>query len=334
MYFASSHPCLPHVGPFKPQLTSCDPIRNFGWNVRKIFPGLPAVATKGQTLVVKVNDKLNLDGLFLGANNSFNVGSETFIIQCPFGPGESYAFSFDCRCGSFCVFDWWHNTSTSGLAAYIATQVIPMSGESLVNANVLFRTSQIFTTSYSHNVDKDTRTSPHFGRQHAGAQVIEANSNLTFMPVGVTTWEINNISYIPRVMPTFVKVLAGDTKPDDFNVTEDMFIFAQNKIIYVTIIDQPSRCQRHRTNDLVVWIRTDKLVASLSSANRFVTFNPPCSDSRNKRATHPSRVAFQVGCGPRQNTDNAELKTVDPSSIKPSSLRLTLRRGGVENSAP
>ncbi|KAF8187297.1 hypothetical protein K438DRAFT_1972926 [Mycena galopus ATCC 62051] len=57
-----------------------------------------------------------------------------------------------------------------------------------------------------------------------------------FMPVGVTTWEINSISYIPLVVPTLV-ILASDTQPDDFYVTNNTFIFPQNKTIHVTIIE-------------------------------------------------------------------------------------------------
>ncbi|KAJ7041325.1 Cu-oxidase-domain-containing protein [Mycena alexandri] len=150
------------------------------------FPGPPIVATKGQTLVVKVNNKLtdntmrrsttmNFDGVFIDSDNVFNEGSP-FVTTCPFGPGESYTYTLPLgdQTGTFwyhsqlsvqyadglrgtlivydpddplahlydvddastvlTVADWWHNTSTSGLAGYIATQIIPVSDSGLFNA--------------------------------------------------------------------------------------------------------------------------------------------------------------------------------------------------------
>ncbi|KAJ7132445.1 laccase subfamily 2 [Mycena epipterygia] len=150
------------------------------------FPGPPIVATKGQTLVVKVNNKLtndtmrlstsiNFDGVFIDSDNIFNEGSP-FVTTCPFGPGESYTYTLPLgdQTGSFwyhsqlsvqyadglrgtliiydpndplahlydiddastvlTVADWWHNTSTSALASYLATQIIPVSDSGLFNA--------------------------------------------------------------------------------------------------------------------------------------------------------------------------------------------------------
>ncbi|KAJ7772303.1 Cu-oxidase-domain-containing protein [Mycena metata] len=81
------------------------------------FPGPPIVATKGQTLVVKVNNKLtdntmrrsttiNFDGVFIDADNVFNDGSP-FVTQCPFGPGESYTYTLPLgeQTGTF----WYHS---------------------------------------------------------------------------------------------------------------------------------------------------------------------------------------------------------------------------------
>jgi iron transport multicopper oxidase len=167
-------------GPVSP-----DGFERIGVLANGTFPGPPIVATKGQTLVVKVNNKLtndtmrlstaiNFDGIFIDSDNVFNDGSP-FVTQCPFGPGESYTYTLPLgdQTGSFwyhsqlsvqyadglrgtlviydpedplahlydvddastilTVADWWHNTSTSGLAAYIATQIIPVSDDGLVN---------------------------------------------------------------------------------------------------------------------------------------------------------------------------------------------------------
>ncbi|KAJ6480928.1 Cu-oxidase-domain-containing protein [Mycena sanguinolenta] len=155
------------------------------------FPGPPIVATKGQTLVVKVNNKLtndtmrlstaiNFDGVFIDTDNNFNDGSP-FVTQCPFGPGESYTYTLPLgeQTGTFwyhsqlsvqyadglrgtlviydpedplqhlydvddastvlTVADWWHNTSTSGLANYLVTQIIPVSDDGLVNGKGRFQ---------------------------------------------------------------------------------------------------------------------------------------------------------------------------------------------------
>ncbi|KAF8187933.1 Cu-oxidase-domain-containing protein [Mycena galopus ATCC 62051] len=146
------------------------------------FPGPPIVATKGQTLVVKVNNKLtndtmrlstsiDFDGVFIDSDNVFTTGSP-FVTTCPFGPGESYTYTLPLgnQTGSFCalsvqyidglrgtlviydpddplahlydiddastvltVADWWHNTSTSGLVSYLATQINPVADSGLFN---------------------------------------------------------------------------------------------------------------------------------------------------------------------------------------------------------
>ncbi|KAJ7893991.1 Cu-oxidase-domain-containing protein, partial [Mycena leptocephala] len=151
------------------------------------FPGPPIVATKGQTLVVTVNNKLtndtmrrstsiDFDGVFIDSDNIFNLGSP-FVTTCPFGPGESYTYSeFDIgnQTGSFwyhsalsvqyidglrgtlviygstkpikradiddasTVPDWWHNTSTSGLVSYLATQINPVADSGLFNGRGRF----------------------------------------------------------------------------------------------------------------------------------------------------------------------------------------------------
>ncbi|KAJ7482761.1 Cu-oxidase-domain-containing protein [Mycena latifolia] len=100
-----------------------------------VFPAPPIVATKGQTLVVKVNNKLtndtmrlstsiNFDGLFINSDNIFNEGTpfvtsvqalvyspeailSKFNSTCPFGPGESYTYTLPLgdQTGSF----WYHS---------------------------------------------------------------------------------------------------------------------------------------------------------------------------------------------------------------------------------
>ncbi|KAJ6530265.1 Cu-oxidase-domain-containing protein [Mycena capillaripes] len=168
-------------GPVQP-----DGLTRIGVLANGTFPGPPIVATKGQTLVVKVNNHLtndtmrlstsiNFDGVIIDSDNIFNEGSP-FVTTCPFGPGESYTYTLPLgnQTGSFwyhsqlsvqyadglrgtlviydpedplrhlydvddastilTLADWWHNTSTSALASYIATQIIPVSDTGLFNA--------------------------------------------------------------------------------------------------------------------------------------------------------------------------------------------------------
>ncbi|KAJ7066245.1 multicopper oxidase-domain-containing protein [Mycena amicta] len=150
------------------------------------FPGPVITATKGQTLVVEVNNKLtdgsmrlstsiDFDGVFTDTANVFNEGSP-FVTQCPIGPGASYTYTIPLanQTGTFwyhsqlslqyadglrapliiydphdplahlydvddastilTVADWWHNTSTSGLVSYFATQIVPVADSGLFNA--------------------------------------------------------------------------------------------------------------------------------------------------------------------------------------------------------
>ncbi|KAJ7324013.1 Cupredoxin [Mycena albidolilacea] len=149
------------------------------------FPGPVLTANKGDTLRVRVNNKLtdgsmrlstsiDFDGVFIDTDNIFNEGSP-FVTTCPFGPNTSYTYEFPLgnQTGSFwwysqlsvqyadglrgaviiydpkdplaklydvddestilTVADWWHNTSTEGLASYMATQIIPVSDSGLFN---------------------------------------------------------------------------------------------------------------------------------------------------------------------------------------------------------
>ncbi|KAJ7227816.1 Cu-oxidase-domain-containing protein [Mycena haematopus] len=384
------------------------------------FPGPPIVATKGQTLVVKVNNKLtddtmrrsttmNFDGVFIDSDNIFNEGSP-FVTTCPFGPGESYTYTLPLgdQTGSFwyhsqlsvqyadglrgtliiydpedplkhlydvddantvlTVADWWHNTSTSGLASYLATQIIPVSDSGLFNAkgryqggpeveyasvpvakglryrfrlinisaranfivsidnhtmtiietdgvatvpnevNILtiypgqrysFVTANQAVANYwinaiidsgnpAHNLNLNVTLSRgilHYegapnaeprtpmGMGPTGADAVVLNEwelvplepipapkpdfNLTFntfMPVGLTTWEINNISYIPPTVPTLIKVLEGKTQESDFNVTENTFIFPANKTIQVEIIDEADEGHPFHLHGMNFWV--------------------------------------------------------------------------------
>jgi hypothetical protein len=54
------------------------------------------------------------------------------------------------------------------------------------------------------------------------------------MPVNLTKWEINNVSYVPPHVPTLVKILNGASTDADFNVSENTFVFPANKVIQVT----------------------------------------------------------------------------------------------------
>ncbi|KAJ6535060.1 Cu-oxidase-domain-containing protein [Mycena capillaripes] len=81
------------------------------------FPGPIITATKGQTLVVHVNNKLtdhtmrlstsiDFDGVFIDTPNIFNEGSP-FVTTCPFGPGTSYTYTVPLgqQTGTF----WYHS---------------------------------------------------------------------------------------------------------------------------------------------------------------------------------------------------------------------------------
>ncbi|KAJ7854560.1 Cu-oxidase-domain-containing protein [Mycena olivaceomarginata] len=383
------------------------------------FPGAPIVATKGQTLVVKVNNKLtdntmrlstsiNFDGVFLDSDNIFNDGT-AFVTTCPFGPGESYIYTLPLgnQTGSFwyhsqlgvqysdglrgtliiydpddplahlydiddastvlTLADWLHNTSTSALTSYLATQINPVPDSGLFNArgrynggpeveyaavSVLqgkryrFRLINISVRSnFVVSIDNHTMTvieadgiatEPHEVNVlviHAGQRysfVVTANQavgnywinafinggtrnpnlnstlsrgilryegapdeepqtpmtagptgadavllnewelvplapipapepdfNLTFrtfMPEGVTAWQINNVSYIPPSEPTLVKALHGETEQMDFNKTENTFLFPANKTIQVEFIDPINEGHPFHLHGMNFWV--------------------------------------------------------------------------------
>ncbi|THU98911.1 Cu-oxidase-domain-containing protein [Dendrothele bispora CBS 962.96] len=142
------------------------------------YPGPTIVATKGDTLVVTVNNLLDdpsmrrstsmdFDGVFVTTDNAFNEGSP-FVTTCPVGPNASYTYTLplgeqtgtfwyhsqlsvqyvDGLRGALIIYDpddpqkdlydvddestiiqvgdWWHNTSTSLLAGYVATGIVPV----------------------------------------------------------------------------------------------------------------------------------------------------------------------------------------------------------------
>ncbi|KAJ7192668.1 Cu-oxidase-domain-containing protein [Mycena pura] len=371
------------------------------------LPGPPIVATKGQTLVIKVNNKLtndtmrlstsiNFDGLFIDSNNIFNEGSP-FVTTCPVGPGESYTYTQSSpTTGSFwyhsqlsvqagdglrgtliiydpddplrhlydvddastvlTLIDWWHNTSTSSLASYLATQIIPVSDTGLFNARgrynggpevefaavsvvlgkryrfrlvslsirgnfivsidnhtmTVIETDGVATVPHEVNIlnihagqryslvvtanqpvgnywinafidggnpahnlllnpgilrykgapDEEPQTPMTAGPTGADAVMLnewelvplvpipapEPDFNLTFrtfMPAGITQWEINNISYVPPSVPTLVRVLNGETEEKDFNLTENTFLFPANKAIQIEIIEEAAINEGH-----------------------------------------------------------------------------------------
>ncbi|TFK32648.1 Cu-oxidase-domain-containing protein [Crucibulum laeve] len=81
------------------------------------YPGPPIIATKGQTLLVTVNNKLtdpsmrrstalNFDGIFFSTTNTYNEGSP-FVNMCPIAPGASYTYEVPLgdQAGTF----WYHS---------------------------------------------------------------------------------------------------------------------------------------------------------------------------------------------------------------------------------
>ncbi|KAJ6569737.1 Cupredoxin [Mycena vulgaris] len=81
------------------------------------FPGPVITATKGQKLIVRVNNKLtdgsmrlstsiDFEGILIDTPNVFNEGSP-FVTTCPFGPNTSYTYELPLgnQTGSF----WYHS---------------------------------------------------------------------------------------------------------------------------------------------------------------------------------------------------------------------------------
>ncbi|KAK7024890.1 laccase 2 [Favolaschia claudopus] len=81
------------------------------------FPGPVITANKGDTLVVKVNNKLtdntmrlstsvDFDGVFIDTPGIYDEGSP-FVTTCPFGPGTSYTYTLPLgtQTGTF----WYHS---------------------------------------------------------------------------------------------------------------------------------------------------------------------------------------------------------------------------------
>ncbi|KAJ7733136.1 laccase subfamily 2 [Mycena metata] len=401
--------------------TAPDGFTRIGVLANGTYPGPSIVATKGQTLVVKVNNKLtndsmrlstalDFDGVFIDSDNVFNEGSP-FINACPFGPGESYTYTLPLgnQTGTFwyhsqlsvqyadglrgtliiydpedplahlydvddastvlTVADWTHNTSTSILASYLATQIIPVSDSGLVNgkgrynggpeveyAAVSVKTGKRYRfrlinissrANFVVSIDNHTMTiievdgvatEPHDvniltigagqrysfvltanqpianywinalintgsparnpnlnvtlsrgilryegapeeepqtpmteGPTGADANVLnewelvpleaipapEPDFNLTFrtfMPAGLTEWEINNISYIPPAVPTLLRVLDGETQQMDFNQTENTFLFPAHKTVQVEIIDAINEGHPFHMHGMNFWV--------------------------------------------------------------------------------
>ncbi|PBK59777.1 Cu-oxidase-domain-containing protein [Armillaria solidipes] len=64
-----------------------------------------------------------------------------------------------------------------------------------------------------------------------------ADVNITLELVniaGKAIWNVNNVSYVPPVVPTLVKVIEGDVEVADFNQTENTFVLPANKTIQIT----------------------------------------------------------------------------------------------------
>ncbi|KAJ7062268.1 laccase subfamily 2 [Mycena amicta] len=396
------------------------------------FPGPPIIATKGQTLVVRVNNKLtdetmrlstsiNFDGLFLDSDNIFNDGT-AFVNTCPIGPGASYTYTLPLgeQTGSYwyhsqvgvqyadglrgtiviyvqppgnidpddplrhlydvddestilTIADWFHNTSTSLLTSYLATQVNPVPDDGLFNArgrfnggpevefaavavsqgkryrfrliNIAARSNfvQVIeadgTPTQPNEVDvlvihagqrysfvvnanqpvgnywinafinggtKNPNINSTFSRgilRYAGAPQQEPQTPMiapstgpgirllnestlvpfhptpapepdfnltfrTFMPEGLTQWEINNVSYVPPSVPTLVRVLEGETQQGDFNMSENTFVFPANKTIQVEFMDPVNEGHPFHLHGMQFW------VVKSNSTNTINTVNP------------------------------------------------------------
>nr|QPA20093.1 laccase 10 [Amylostereum areolatum] len=81
------------------------------------YPGPPILATKGDTLVVTVNNKLsdptlrrstsvNFDGLLLNTEDFYDEGSD-FVTQCPLAPNTSYTYTIPL--GEQTGTHWYHS---------------------------------------------------------------------------------------------------------------------------------------------------------------------------------------------------------------------------------
>ncbi len=63
----------------------------------------------------------------------------------------------------------------------------------------------------------------------------DVNITLEFVNIaGKAIWNVNNVSYVPPVVPTLVKVIEGDVEVADFNQTENTFVLPANKTIQIT----------------------------------------------------------------------------------------------------
>ncbi|KAK0454042.1 Cu-oxidase-domain-containing protein [Desarmillaria tabescens] len=63
----------------------------------------------------------------------------------------------------------------------------------------------------------------------------DVNITLEFVNIaGKAIWNVNNVSYVPPVVPTLMKVIEGEVEASDFNETENTFILPANKTIQIT----------------------------------------------------------------------------------------------------
>ncbi|KAK0496191.1 Cu-oxidase-domain-containing protein [Armillaria luteobubalina] len=63
----------------------------------------------------------------------------------------------------------------------------------------------------------------------------DVNMTLEFVNIaGKAIWNVNNVSYVPPVVPTLMKVIEGDVEAADFNQTENTFVLPANKTIQIT----------------------------------------------------------------------------------------------------
>jgi len=85
----------------------------------------------------------------------------------------------------------------------------------------------------------------------------EPDFNITFrafMPVNLTEWQINNVTYVPPAVPTLERVLDGKTQPGDFNMSENTFIFPANKTVQIAFDDPVNEGHPFHLHGMNFWV--------------------------------------------------------------------------------
>ncbi|KAG5339453.1 hypothetical protein C0989_004189 [Termitomyces sp. Mn162] len=134
------------------------------------YPGPLITLNKGDFLRVTMNNRLtdptmrrstslDFDGIFFTTQNSFHEGTP-FVTTCPVGPNASFVYDVPLilnQTGTYwyhsqlsvqyvdvqpvdqlaisrvTIGDWWHNSSVTMLAGYVATGIVPVSDSGTFN---------------------------------------------------------------------------------------------------------------------------------------------------------------------------------------------------------